>query len=106
MNLPIMWISHPWSLLEPFSVIHNKDHAYMDCLRILFMIYLIFHILVPAYVLWAWEVKMRLNYVETNVLRGGSVQFDPSWIPERPKVLVLITMTVFVIWRFSEFFGQ
>lgn len=105
MDIAVVWISQSPSLLEPSCEVHSQSDKHYVCLRVLSFIYLILNIVVSSYILWAWEIQMRLSYTKKITQDEGSFQsqiVDTTRIPKCGLVFVLLTITVLILWRVSE----
>lgn len=107
MDLTLIWMSQPSSLLEPCTEL-TKPNDYVDCFRVLGMIYLMFSIMIPSYLMWLSEIHMRINYTKNLYRENPSLyriqRLDHIRIPERTKILILIMMSFIVFWKVSEMF--
>lgn len=111
MDLAVSWISpQPSDFFQPISEIQGQEYAHMDCFRVLGFTNLILNICLPSFILWMWEIEMRLTFIKKidadGELRYQNEIIDPTWIPSRFLIFVLLTVSVFVVWRLSAVLEQ
>lgn len=98
-------MSQPSFLLESTGISKHSNET-VDCYRVLSMIYLILSIIVPSYIIWLWEIHLRVSYLshlrEDETLRHQSRMVGYAEIPERTKIFVLLTISAVAFWRISE----
>jgi len=101
MDFVLGWFSEPKSLmaLEGFDSIND---SFVDCRRLVTLSYLVMSLMIPSFVLWLLEIHSRVAFIKTvrhsrdEAFRGIAV--DATWIPDGPKVLVLLTTSIFTLW--------
>lgn len=76
--------------------------CYVNCRRVITLAHVVMSLILPSFVLWLMEIHSRIAFIKmighSNDAAFRSIVVDATWIPDGPKVLILLITSTLTLW--------